>query len=239
MNKYKIRILQAFFVLTGLVGIIYYGFTGLIVSGILYILLEVFVGNATLNRYYGHRSFKMSYNKERILRWLAHHIGVGSVIGWSGHHRLHHKYSDTDEDLHSPTKQGIAHIIFGVWDANIPRNMIRDLLADKNLIWWHKNYFKYHIAIIIFLSIVSPWSLAFIYAIPNLCCLISGYIIAILPHMSGEAKNNFITEILTLGEGNHKFHHDYPNEYKFGKYDITGFVINKFLKNEIHNSSIK
>jgi len=230
MNKYKIRILQLFFLLTTLVGISYYGPFSLILSGVLYVLFEVFVGNATLHRYYGHRSFEMSYNKESILRWLAHHIGVGSVIGWTGHHRWHHKYSDTDKDLHSPTKQGILHILFGVWDANIPRSMIKDLLRDQSLIWWHKNYFKYHIGVIVTLGIVSPWMLVFVYAIPNLLCLISGYILAIVPHMTGEVKNNLITDIVTLGEGNHKFHHDNPNAYRFGKYDITGIVIDKFLK---------
>lgn len=230
MNKYKIRILQAFFLFAGLTGIIYYGFSGLIISGILYILLEIFVGNATLHRYYGHRSFEMISSKESILRWLAHHIGVGSVIGWTGHHRWHHKYSDTDKDLHSPTKQGIAHILFGVWDANIPRSMVKDLLKDSKLIWWHKNYFKYHTAVILLLALVSPWALVFVYAIPNLLCLFSGYVIAILPHLSGEAKNNLITDLVTFGEGNHKFHHDNPNAYKFGKYDITGIAIDNFLK---------
>ena len=87
MKKYKIRLLQRFFLLAGITGIAYYGFFGLLLSLGIYVFLEVFVGNATLHRYYGHRSFEMALWKERILRWLAHHIGVGSVLGWTGHHR--------------------------------------------------------------------------------------------------------------------------------------------------------
>ena len=30
---------------------------------------------------------------------------------------------------------------------------------------------------------------------------------------------------ITLGEGLHNNHHMYPNRYKFGKYDFTGFII--------------
>lgn len=230
MKKYRIRILQGFFLTAGVLGIAYYGLQGLLVSLLLYVLLEIFVGNATLHRYYGHRSFEMASWKERILRWLAHHIGVGSVLGWTGHHRWHHKYSDTEHDLHSPTKQGIMHILFGIWDANIPRNMVKDLLVDKNIIWWHKNYFRYHVTVIVLLAVISPWALVFVYALPNLFCLLSGYAIAILPHRSGEVKNDILTEILTFGEGAHEYHHDNPKEYKFSKYDITAFAINKFLK---------
>lgn len=230
MNKYKIRLLQLFFLLAGITGIAYYGFFGLLLSLGIYVFLEVFVGNATLHRYYGHRSFEMALWKERILRWLAHHIGVGSVLGWAGHHRWHHKYSDTDKDLHSPTVQGIPHILFGVWDANIPRKMVADLLADKNIIWWHKNYFRYHAFVIISLAIVSPYALVFVYALPNLFCLLSGYAIAIFPHITGEVKNSVITEILTLGEGGHGYHHDNPKDYRFSKFDITALAIDLFLK---------
>lgn len=231
MNKYKIRFLQLFFLIASVLGVIYYGLWPTLLSIAIYAFLEIFVGNATLHRYYGHRSFEMAPWKETILRWLAHHIGVGSVLGWAGHHRWHHKYSDTEHDLHSPTVQGIWHILFGVWDANIPRKMVSDLLKDQNLIWWHKNYFKYHMLVIVLLAILSPFALVFVYALPNLLCLCSGYVIAILPHRTGEVKNDWITEVLTFGEGFHLNHHNDSSTYRFSKYDLTAFCIERFLKN--------
>lgn len=230
MRKYRIRFLQAFFAFLTLLGLYIFDPLGIVIALILYFLLETFVGNATLHRYYGHRSFVMNEKFEPTLRWLAHHIGVGSVLGWAGHHRWHHQYSDTDKDLHSPTKQGILHILFGIWDANIPRSMVKDLLKDEKLIWWHKNYFTYHLSVIALLTIISPWALIYVYGMPNLMSLLSGYVIAILPHISGEVQNSTVTELLTLGEGNHKYHHDNPGDYSFGKYDITGFIIDKVLK---------
>jgi stearoyl-CoA desaturase (delta-9 desaturase) len=213
-----------------LFGIIYYGISGIVSSFFVYIILEVFVGNATLHRYYGHRSFEMSLWKVKLLTWLAHHIGVGSVLGWTGHHRWHHKYSDTDKDLHSPTKQGISHILFGIWEFSIPRKMISDIIKDPLLIKWHKYYYHYHTVAILSLLLISPWALVFIYAIPNLGCLLSGYAIAILPHRTGIVKNDLLTEILTLGEGWHKNHHDDATLYRFSKYDFTAFIIEKLLK---------
>lgn len=229
MRKYRIRFLQAFFAFLTLVGLYVFDPLGILIAFLLYFLLETFVGNATLHRYYGHRSFVMNKKFEPTLRWLAHHIGVGSVLGWAGHHRWHHQYSDTDKDLHSPTKQGIPHILFGIWDANIPRSMVKDLLKDNNLLWWHKNYFTYHLSVIILLTVISPWALIYIYGMPNLMSLLSGYIIAILPHKTGEVKNDFITELLTFGEGGHLNHHNNPQNYRFSKNDITANIIEKYL----------
>ena len=230
LNKYKIRVLQVFFILTGIIGISVYGFSGLFTILIVYIVLEVFAGNATLHRYYCHRSFKMAAWKERILCWLSHHIGIGSVLGWGGYHRWHHMHSDTEKDLHSPTVQGIPHVLFGVWDANIPRSMVKDLLSDDKLVWWHRNYYKYHVIVIISLMLISPWTLVYVYAIPNLFSLLSAYAIAILPHRTSDVKNDLLTEVLTLGEGWHKYHHDNPTHYRYNAYDITGLAIHYLLK---------
>ena len=130
-NKYRIRLLQWFVALVSLVGLLYYGLAGLLYSLPIYVFMNIFCGNATLHRYYGHRSFEMANWKKQVLTALTHTMTVGSVLGWSGHHRWHHKHSDTEHDIHSPTVNGIKHILFGVWDVNIPRNMVRDLLKDR------------------------------------------------------------------------------------------------------------
>lgn len=230
MNKYRIRFLQLFFLASTIAGGFFWDKKYFIVSFVLYVFLEIFVGNATLHRYYGHRSYNMSQGKKILLTWLAHHIGVGSVLGWTGHHRWHHAHSDTEHDLHSPTKNGIFHIFFGVWNANIPRKMISDLIDDPLLLAWHRHYFKYHCALILVLLIASPWSLVFLYAAPNLFCLLAAYSIAIIPHLSGEAKNSWLTELLTFGEGGHRNHHENPEDYRFGRFDITALAITYILK---------
>lgn len=230
MNKYKIRILQGFLLLFSVSGLMVFNPKSLIISLLVYIFLETFVGNATLHRFYGHRAFRMKPWKKNIMTWLAHHICVGSVLGWTGQHRWHHMYSDTEKDLHSPTKNGILHILFGIWEISLPRSLISDLLIDKKLLWWHRNYFRYHVVLLIVLLFLSPWALVFLYAIPNILCLFSGYIIAILPHLDGEVKNSRLTEIFTFGEGWHKYHHDNPQSYRFSKHDLTAVVIDLFLK---------
>lgn len=231
-NKYKIRLLQLFVLCVSVFGLLYYGLNGLLYSIPIYMFMNVFCGNATLHRYYGHKSFEMKEWKRKTLTVLTHTMTVGSILGWSGHHRWHHKHSDTEHDIHSPTVNGIFHILFGTWDVNIPRSMVKDLLKDQSLIWWHKNYFKWHMLVITTMLLINPWILVFVYAIPNLLTLLSGYVIAIVPHISGTVQNSILTEVLTLGEGGHKNHHDDSKNYRFSRYDITAFAIERFLKSD-------
>lgn len=232
MNKYRIRILQFFFLLGAMVALVAaFWYPWWLVAGLLtYVVLEIFVGNATLHRYYGHRSFEMAGWKRHILTWLAHHIGVGSVLGWVGHHRWHHQHSDTDRDLHSPTRQGVAHILFGVWDASIPRRLIADALADRSLVVWHRYYFVYHFNFLV-LSLLADWRVTvFLYCLPNLLCLLSGYVLAIATHRNGRAEDVRWVDLYTFGEGNHAYHHDNPHDYRFGPWDITAWAIDLFLR---------
>ncbi len=222
-----------FFCLLTSIGIFVYGFHNILWSLTIYFFLEVFVGNATLHRYFGHNAFEMRPSLRPIFIWLAHHIGVGSVLGWVGHHRWHHEHSDTPLDLHSPKINGVFHILFGTWNANIPRKMVKDLLEQPGLLWWHKNYFKYHLVLIFTLLLFSPWALCFVYALPNLLCLFSGYLIAILPHWQGHLSNSFVTEVFTFGEGWHKNHHENAKAYRFHKFDLTALGIDILLKQKI------
>lgn len=225
----SIRILQFWTLIISIIGIWYYGIFDVWISLILYFIINVFVGNAMMHRYYSHKGYELRPYLIPLSRWLCHHLIMGSVVGWAAYHRLHHQHSDTDNDIHSPIKQGLIHIIFGVWKTSIPKSVIKDLITPK-LMWWHNNYITYHAILSLILLILSPWTLVFVYAIPNLLSLVSANIIAILPHLTGEVKNSTVTELITLGEGNHKFHHDNPKEIRYGKFDLTGIVIEKFLK---------
>lgn len=196
---------------------------------IIYIFSEIFGGNAGLHRYFGHRAFTTGPLRARFLRWITHHIGMTSVIAWVGHHRWHHEHSDTDHDIHSPTKNGLWSIIGGIPDVHIPPRYVKDLLTSE-LKWWHKNFFVYHIAVIVILFLIHPYVLIYGYLAPNFMCLLSGMFIAYFPHRTGKVKNSVITEIYTLGEGWHLFHHDNPREYRFSKTDVTGWIIHFLLK---------
>lgn len=245
-NNNQIRLLQLFFLIVTLVSLLYVSIEWIIVGILAYAFLETFAGNIALHRYYGHNSFETSAFWQTIFRFLAHYIGVGSVISWVGQHRYHHLHSDTDIDVHSPRHQGIWKIMFGIWQVKIERSMIKDVLKDKKLSWWNKNYWNFHLCLILFYSVIdilfSTHTLFALYAMPNLMCLLSGYVLAIVTHYHGyktynigdEATNSWIANIYTLGEGWHNNHHAHPKRLRQGEkwweWDLPAFIIERVIQ---------
>ena len=101
---------------------------------------------AGYHRIFAHNNYpNLPRWKENALLLLGTLSGQGSSITWSAIHRgYHHNHSDTDRDLHSPTK-GIYHAFFGwatkINEANPIVNLkyAVNLLRKPNHIWFHKH----------------------------------------------------------------------------------------------------
>lgn len=245
-KNYQIRLLQLFFLIITVSTLFFTTIEWIILGLFMYAMLETFGGNIGLHRYYGHKSFETSQSWQRIFRFLTHYIGVGSVVSWVGQHRYHHLHSDTERDVHSPTHQGIWQILFGIWNVKIERSMIKDVLKDKKLMWWNNNYWTFHICFIIFYIVLdltfNTYTLFALYAMPNLMCLLSGYVLAIVTHNHGyktydigdEATNSWIANLYTLGEGWHNNHHANPKNLRQGEkwweWDLPAFLVERFIQ---------
>lgn len=202
---------------------------------------ETFGGNIGLHRYFSHNSFKTDRFWHFLLCIFSTHLGIGSIISWSGQHRYHHLHSDTPLDVHSPRHYSVIKILFGVWNIKIDRQLIRDFLSDRFLIFLHKNYWTIHISLsaIYFTTdyLFNTWLFFALYAFPNLLCLISGFSLAIVTHIRGyknyqlpdDSRNCWIMNFLTLGEGWHNNHHANPRRYfqgeKWWEWDIPAVII--------------
>ena len=242
----KTRLLQLCFFSVSLYGLIFFPIKWTIYGLFSYIFLETLAGNIGLHRYFGHKSFETYGFIKPLFRFLCHYIGVGSVVSWVGQHRYHHKHSDTPMDVHSPHYQGLWKIMFGIWNLKVERKMIVDILKDKKLLVWHRHYFRFHILIIIVYLIIDYHFKTFLfyalYALPNLMCLLSGYVLAVVTHIHGyqtyplgdQSRNSWIANIYTLGEGWHNNHHANPNNCRQGElwyeWDFPAFLIECFFK---------
>ncbi len=70
--------------------------------------LSVFFQSFFLHRYGAHRQFSMSKRMERVFHFLAWFVMGSSFLSPRGYailHRMHHAYSDTPKDPHSPVQQ--------------------------------------------------------------------------------------------------------------------------------------
>lgn len=194
---------------------------------------EVLVGNGYCHRYYGHKTYEPKPWLKPILDFLVHYQGFGSLLTWKAYHIRHHEFSDEAEDSHNP-QHGIKYIFSGAW-GQLPKEYYAEQLKDPVLVWYHRNYWKMHVAISIFwLSLGSilaggfdPRFWIFLYAMPGLYAVVSAYVLIYGPHVDGEPVDRWWLDFYTFGEGNHLYHHIYPWSYRFGKWDITGFLIEK------------
>src|SRR5437588_8425721 len=68
--------------------------------------LRMFGIAAGYHRYFSHRTFRTS----RLVQFLFALLGTTAAqkgpLWWAAHHRNHHRFSDTDKDIHSPTRRG-------------------------------------------------------------------------------------------------------------------------------------
>ncbi|KAI4213615.1 MAG: hypothetical protein LQ351_003839 [Letrouitia transgressa] len=194
-----------------------------------------------------------SYSATLPLRIFLAAVGGGAVEGsirwWARDHRAHHRYTDTDKDPYS-VRKGLLYSHFGwmVMKQNpkrIGRTDITDLNNDPVVIWQHRNYLK----VVAFMGLVLPtlvaglawndWLGGFVYAgiLRIFFVQQATFCVNSLAHWLGDQpfddknspRDHVITAFVTLGEGYHNFHHEFPSDYRnaieWHQYDPTKWFI--------------
>tara|TARA_B100000780_G_scaffold264610_1_gene219397 strand:+ start:803 stop:1576 length:774 start_codon:yes stop_codon:yes gene_type:complete len=207
-----------------------------------------------LHRYAAHQVFTMSKTMERItfiLTWVFQGSSYLSAYGYGIMHRMHHAYTDTEKDPHSPSHD--ANLFAMMWktktiyqDINLQRIAI-DQRFMKNVPQW-KSFDQFAssrfsrllwIAVYITFFIVFVTSLWQWLLLPVILLMapIHGVIINWFGHIYGyvnytmknTSKNLFPFDFLMMGEGYHNNHHKNANSANFGvkwhEVDITYLII--------------
>src|SRR5206468_9499526 len=73
----------------------------LVLCGVTY-FLRMFGITGAYHRYFAHRSYKTSRPFQFLLACLGCSALQKGPLWWAGHHREHHRHSDTENDPHSP-----------------------------------------------------------------------------------------------------------------------------------------
>ena len=121
----------------------------LLLTGLLYYTGMFFV-TAGYHRYFSHRTFKTSRAFQFFLAFMAMTSAQKGVLWWAAHHRHHHKYSDTPEDIHSPSQGGFwwSHVGWILSDRfeETRSELVPDLHKFPELRWlnkYHENFFRF------------------------------------------------------------------------------------------------
>jgi len=183
------------------------------------------------HRYFTHRSFTLSsVLLEYMMLFFGLICGGRSALTWAAVHRMHHAKSDTEADPHSPVYVGKLKVLFSRWHVNyIPKKYIADLLRNPRVVFFHR-YGKYihltYAAAMIFLGI--EYFLIFVFS-PYIMAWIGFGLLNWAAHYNGEPNDVPLMNFIAPGEGWHKFHHENPRAYSLNKYDIAGWIIERFF----------
>ena len=181
------------------------------------------------HRFLSHRS----WNCPRWYEIFASIFGVfsftGSTISRTVTHRQHHAFTDTDKDPHSPLFSPWYKIYFPFFNQKrINSNLAKDLLSDQ----LHRNIHKFYLLIIltgytlVWMLFDFNWAITLIIA-PGSLCWANVCILNIFGHQTTGGTNSSILSFITLGEGNHKYHHVSPTQSNTGndRFDIAYLLI--------------
>ncbi|KAG1900408.1 uncharacterized protein F5891DRAFT_1033918 [Suillus fuscotomentosus] len=203
--------------------VVYYYMTGLGIT-------------AGYHRLWSHRS----YNASKPLQYVLAFVGAG--------HRAHHHYTNTDLDPYN-AHCGLLWSHIG-WMIVKPHRKpgvanVSDLTKNEVVRWQH----KYYLSLVMIMGFLFPtvvaglgwgdWQGGYVYAgLLHLCFLHhSTFCMNSLAHWLGETPfddkhsphDHFVTALVTIDEGYHNFHHQFPMDYhnaiKWYQYDPTKWFI--------------
>ena len=197
---------------------------------------------AGYHRYFSHRSYKTSRWFQFVIAWMAMSSSQKGVLWWAGHHRHHHRFSDQEDDLHSPTLFGFwwSHVGWILSDKyNLTRfDYIGDFAKFRELRWLNRYYLlpPLLLAVVMFLIGGLPL-LAWGFFLSTVLLWHGTFTINSLSHLFGKrrfptedtSKNSWLLALVTLGEGWHNNHHYYMASARQGFYwwelDLTFYTL--------------
>ena len=189
---------------------------------------RMFFITAGYHRYFSHRSYRMG----RVAQFLMALGGTTALqkgpLWWAGHHRVHHRYTDLDDDVHSPRD--------GFWWSHVgwilsTRYKEADLTAIKDFAGFPE------LRLLERASWIGPWLLG------AACFLIGGwggvvigfflstvllwhgtFVVNSMAHLMGRrryatpdtSRNSMVIAVITGGEGWHNNHHYLPASARQG-----------------------
>ncbi len=203
-------------------GVLYFGLTwrdvGLCVA--LYVVRMFFITGG-YHRYFSHRAFKTGRVMQFILAFGGATAAQKGPLWWASHHRVHHKYSDTDRDVHPPSMgfwwSHIGWILCEKYDG-IDSARIKDFAKYPELVWLDKHFLvPPTLLAIACLALGGPGALFTGFFLSTVLLYHGTFTINSLTHRFGRrryattdsSKNSLLLALITLGEGWHNNHHYY------------------------------
>jgi stearoyl-CoA desaturase (delta-9 desaturase) len=201
-------------------------------------LLNVLTITVGYHRAFAHKSVELHPVLQKLVIHGGNWLTGLDLKGWVVMHRMHHAYSDTPDDPHSPVNVGILgvgmeqlrsykRVLVGLLKED-PRytRYARDLDFPVNVLirsrrWWLP--YVVHAAIGLALAFGVHWLLGSAYFLGMMSHPMQGGMVNSLGHAVGgrnfdtpdNSRNNHLAAWLIFGEGFQNNHHQYPGSASF------------------------
>ncbi len=205
-------------------------------------LVRMFGVTAGYHRYFSHRTYRTSRAFQLVLAVLGLLALQKGPLWWAAHHRRHHKFSDTENDVHSPLQRGFfwAHMGWIMVEdfTDTDRSTVQDLARYPEIVFLDRHWYLPSVILgALLLALGGLPALVWGLPISIVASWHATYTINSLNHMIGRrryatgdgSRNSAILAVLTLGEGWHNNHHHYMASTRQGffwwEYDVTYWIL--------------
>ncbi len=193
------------------------------------------------HRYFAHRTFRTGRVFQFILAFGGNTAVQKGPLWWAGHHRIHHRFTDTELDPHTPRKGfwwSHAGWILSDDTSPVPDGTMKDFekFPELRFISRHDWIAPWSLALVCFL--IGGWSgLVIGFFLSTVLLWHATFLINSLAHVFGSrrfetedtSRNNALLAVLTMGEGWHNNHHKAPYVARQGlrwwEIDLTWYVL--------------
>ncbi|GJL80372.1 MAG: delta 9 acyl-lipid fatty acid desaturase [marine bacterium B5-7] len=196
---------------------------------------------AGYHRLLSHQSYKTSRTVRFVIILMGTLAGQNGPLWWVAHHRIHHRFSDHDGDVHSP-RDGFfwSHVgwLFSPTNTVALMRMVPDLMRQPEIMFLQRYYYVFHALLFIGLFTVgeilrvhqpglhtSGMQLVIWGGVLSMVCVFHCVWSAnSVCHTYGSrrfktrdnSRNNILVALVTLGDGWHNNHHQYPSSARHG-----------------------
>jgi stearoyl-CoA desaturase (delta-9 desaturase) len=194
-----------------------------------------------VHRFFAHRAFRTTRPFQFLLGLLGGMV-FADAVAFAGKHRLHHKYADTPQDVHSP-RQGFWFCWIGsLLDEGYTEDQVlrhaADLTRYPELRWLHRWFFLPAVATGIAVYLFGGYTMfAAGFCLNVVVAVHAPSAVNYFCHRGGsrrfatadDSTNRPILGLLLLGEGWHHNHHYYPaaarSGFRWYEVDVIYYVL--------------
>lgn len=189
---------------------------------------RMFLITAGYHRYFSHRSYRMGRVPQVVTAALATTAAQKGPLWWAGHHRVHHRFTDIDGDVHSP-RDGFwwSHVgwILSTRYKRTDGDSIRDFAAYPELRAVDRFHWLGPWALGALCFLVGGWGALLVGFMLSTVLLWHGtFVVNSLSHLLGRrryatpdtSRNSMAITLITGGEGWHNNHHYLPASARQG-----------------------